>query len=66
LLAKILTPLIVKNFIPARKILSRKGDNGKVLVLGGNYLYHGAPIFHPLQHCELVPTWYTHVFQKLM
>ena len=24
--------------------MSRKGDNGKVLVLGGNYLYHGAPI----------------------
>jgi NAD(P)H-hydrate epimerase len=43
-LAKILTPLIVKNFIPARKKLSRKGDNGKILVLGGNYLYHGAPI----------------------
>jgi ADP-dependent NAD(P)H-hydrate dehydratase len=43
-LAKILTPLIVKSFIPARKKLSRKGDNGKVLVLGGNYLYHGAPI----------------------
>jgi ADP-dependent NAD(P)H-hydrate dehydratase len=43
-LAKILTPLIVKNFITARKTLSRKGDNGKVLVLGGNYLYHGAPI----------------------
>lgn len=43
-MAKILSPLIVKNFIPARKKLSRKGDNGKVLVLGGNYLYHGAPI----------------------
>jgi len=43
-LAKILTPLIVKNFIPTRKTLSRKGDNGKILVLGGNYLYHGAPI----------------------
>ena len=43
-MAKILTPLIVKSFIPARKTLSRKGDNGKVLVLGGNYLYHGAPI----------------------
>jgi NAD(P)H-hydrate epimerase len=25
-------------------VYSRKGDNGKVLVLGGNYLYHGAPI----------------------
>jgi ADP-dependent NAD(P)H-hydrate dehydratase len=43
-LAKILQPLIVKSFIPARKTISRKGDNGKVLVLGGNYLYHGAPI----------------------
>ncbi len=43
-MAKILQPLIVKSFIPARKTLSRKGDNGKVLVLGGNYLYHGAPI----------------------
>ena len=43
-MAKILQPLIVKSFIPARKTISRKGDNGKVLVLGGNYLYHGAPI----------------------
>ena len=36
--------MTVKSFISARKALSRKGDNGKVLVLGGNYLYHGAPI----------------------
>ena len=43
-MAKILQPLIVKSFISARKNSSRKGDNGKVLVLGGNYLYHGAPI----------------------
>ena len=43
-MAKILSSLIVKTLIPARKTLSRKGDNGKVLVLGGNYLYHGAPI----------------------
>jgi len=35
---------IVKNFIPPRKFTSRKGDNGKVLVLGGSYIYHGAPI----------------------
>ncbi|SHO47358.1 ADP-dependent (S)-NAD(P)H-hydrate dehydratase [Nitrosotalea sinensis] len=41
---KILQPTIVKNFIPSRNVYSRKGDNGKVLVLGGNYLYHGAPI----------------------
>jgi len=43
-LAKILQSLIVKSFIPSRKTSSRKGDNGKILVLGGNYLYHGAPI----------------------
>jgi ADP-dependent NAD(P)H-hydrate dehydratase len=43
-LAKILQASIVRNFIPTRKSLSRKGDNGKILVLGGNYLYHGAPI----------------------
>ncbi|HSB56412.1 MAG TPA: NAD(P)H-hydrate dehydratase [Nitrosopumilaceae archaeon] len=35
---------LVKNFVPARKFGARKGDNGKVLVLGGSYIYHGAPI----------------------
>lgn len=35
---------IVRKFIPARKLTSRKGDNGKVLVVGGSYIYHGAPI----------------------
>lgn len=39
---------IVKNFIPSRKSTSRKGDNGKVLVLGGSYVYHGAPILSSL------------------
>ena len=34
---------LVKKFIPVRKPSSRKGDNGKVLVLGGSYIYHGAP-----------------------
>ena len=43
-MAKVLQAVTVKSFIPVRKALSRKGDNGKVLVLGGNYLYHGAPI----------------------
>ncbi len=27
---------------------SRKGDNGKVLVVGGSYMYHGAPILASL------------------
>jgi len=35
---------MVKKFIPSRKSTSRKGDNGIVLVVGGSYVYHGAPI----------------------
>lgn len=35
---------MVRKFIPSRKAYSRKGENGKVLVLGGSYLYHGAPV----------------------
>jgi len=38
-----ITSKLVKKFIPVRKLSSRKGDNGKVLVLGGSYIYHGAP-----------------------
>ncbi|HKU33605.1 MAG TPA: NAD(P)H-hydrate dehydratase [Candidatus Nitrosotalea sp.] len=45
---KTLQPAIVKTFIPARKPSSRKGENGRVLVLGGSYLYHGAPILSSL------------------
>ena len=39
-----LSTLIVQKFIPPRKAISRKGDNGTVLVVGGSYIYHGAPI----------------------
>ena len=39
---------IVKKFIPERKANSRKGDNGTVLVVGGSYIYHGAPILSSL------------------
>ncbi len=46
--SKILQAAIVKNFIPPRKFVSRKGDNGIVLVLGGSYFYHGAPILSSL------------------
>ena len=38
-----ITSKLVKKFVPVRKVSSRKGDNGKVLVLGGSYIYHGAP-----------------------
>ena len=39
---------VVKKFIPDRKANSRKGDNGTVLVVGGSYIYHGAPILSSL------------------
>lgn len=39
-----LSPSIIQKFIPGRKSSSRKGDNGTVLVVGGSYIYHGAPI----------------------
>lgn len=46
--AKTLDALTVQEFIPARRSVSRKGENGTVLVLGGSYLYHGAPILSSL------------------
>jgi len=45
---KTLQASIVRKFIPARKVNSRKGDNGTVLVVGGSYIYHGAPILSSL------------------
>ncbi len=42
--SNVLQTTIVKKFIPERKFSSRKGENGKVLVVGGSYIYHGAPI----------------------
>ena len=45
---QILSSSIVQNFIPVRKSTSRKGDNGIVLVIGGSYIYHGAPILSSL------------------
>ena len=44
MIRKNLSIATVKRFIPARKSKSRKGDNGIVLVVGGSYIYHGAPI----------------------
>ena len=43
-----LSSSVVKKFIPSRKSNSRKGDNGKVLVVGGSYMYHGAPVLSSL------------------
>lgn len=39
---------MVRGFIPPRDINSRKGQNGKVLVVGGSRIYHGAPILSSL------------------
>ena len=46
--SKPLTPDMVKKYIPPRKPNSRKGDNGKILIIGGSYIYHGAPILSSL------------------
>ncbi len=48
MVAKNLQSSLVKKFIPERKSASRKGDNGTVLVVGGSYIYHGAPILASL------------------
>lgn len=33
----------LKRFLPPRRTSSRKGQNGRVLVVGGSRIYHGAP-----------------------
>ena len=38
----------IENFIPGRSSDSKKGDNGIVLVVGGSYIYHGAPVLSSL------------------
>ncbi len=48
MVTKTLQASIERKFIPARKANSRKGDNGTVLVVGGSYIYHGAPILSSL------------------
>lgn len=48
MVTKNLQSALVKKFIPERKISSRKGDNGTVLIVGGSYIYHGAPILSSL------------------
>ena len=45
---KVLKKIIVKKFIPTRSRSSKKGDNGKALIVGGSYMYHGAPVLSSL------------------
>lgn len=42
------SPSLVKSLIVPRPRGSKKGDNGTVLVVGGNKIYHGAPILASL------------------
>ena len=44
----ILSAATIENFIAPRKSTSRKGENGIVLVVGGSYIYHGAPVLSSL------------------
>lgn len=39
---------VVYSAYRARRRESRKGENGRVLVVGGSYLYHGAPLLSAL------------------
>ena len=41
-------PDFLKTFIIPRLLDSRKGDNGTILIVGGNRIYHGAPILASL------------------
>lgn len=38
------TPKMIRQLMPPRSSLSRKGDNGIVLIAGGSRFYHGAPV----------------------
>jgi len=40
---KIVDENFVKNCIRPRRVDSHKGENGRVMVVGGSWLYHGAP-----------------------
>lgn len=38
----------ISRFIPTRVSTTRKGENGRVLVIGGSRMYHGAPLLAAL------------------
>ena len=43
-----ITKELIEKFLTSRENHSRKGDNGKVLIVGGSYIYHGAPALSSL------------------
>lgn len=44
----IIDEAFIRSIYPARKKDSHKGQNGRVLVVGGSWMYHGAPILASL------------------
>lgn len=38
----------ISEFLPARRASARKGQNGKILIVGGSHIYHGAPVLSSL------------------
>lgn len=59
-MARVVTEGDARSFIPPRAASSRKGQNGRVLVVGGGTKYHGAPAIASLAAlragCDLVYT----------
>lgn len=45
---KLIGPDLLKGCIIPRLLDSKKGDNGTVLIVGGNRIYHGAPVLASL------------------
>lgn len=45
---KVVTDELIASKIPPRKALSHKGENGRVLIIGGSFLYFGAPVLAAL------------------
>ena len=54
-------PEFLKTCIIPRSLDSKKGDNGTVLIVGGNRIYHGAPILASLSALRSVRLVYTAV-----
>ena len=44
----VLDEALVRTFVPPRRNDSRKGQNGRTLIVGGGTIYHGAPVLASL------------------
>jgi len=43
-MSSVVNDILIKSIYPYRKKSSHKGQNGRVLVVGGGWMYHGAPL----------------------